>query len=232
MNQFAYLLFHIVIISSLLISKKLYPKMKLLTKQEVQSFIPVSLFFIVWDYLVTDVWWSFNNQYITFNSLVSYIKIPIEELAFFFVVPYALMVFVKNLFTIIKQTELQIHHNYFKLGQILIKLVLLFLGYKFYTQGLWYSFTISVLLILTPLELLKNKVYAIGLAFTLFMTLVFNYYLTYLPVVMYTQAYKTGVMIGTIPIEDFGYAIILYIWIVKGFHATKNTKVFTAQKEG
>jgi lycopene cyclase domain-containing protein len=231
MNQFAYLIFHLVIISSLVISKKLYPKMKLLTQKEFLGFIPVSIFFIIWDYLVTDIWWSFNLKYISFNSLVKDIKIPIEELAFFFVVPYALLVFVKNLFPIINQTDFRISDRYFKVLELVIKACLILSGFRFYALEFWYSFTICVLLFLTPLDIFKNKIYLIGLGFTLLMTLVFNFYLTYLPIVMYTQTYKTGFVIGTIPIEDFGYAIILYIWIVKGFHAKKNIDVFTAQKE-
>lgn len=231
MFKFAYLLFHFVIISALYISKKVYPKMLLLNKLEIKSYLPVSLFFIVWDYIVTDIWWSFNTAYIYFSGWLKYLKIPIEEIAFFFVIPYALLVFIKNLFVVSKMTQITFDKRFFDFLQVAVKFLLLSFAYYFFNTGLWYSFTVCFLLFFTPFSLLQYKIYTIGLVFTLFMTLVFNYYLTYLPIVMYTQAYKTGLQVGTVPIEDFGYAVILYIWIVKGFHATTDTKVFKVQKK-
>ncbi len=41
------------------------------------------------------------------------------------------------------------------------------------------------------------------------MTTIFDYYLTRMPIVGYNEAAISGVKIGTIPIEDYAYTIVL-----------------------
>jgi lycopene cyclase domain-containing protein len=220
-TSFAYMLFHFVIVGSLVLSYKLYPKMLFPTQKEMVRMLPVSLFFIIWDYFVTDIWWHFNSDFILFESFAKQFRLPLEEILFFFVVPFALLTFLKNILQYTQKSTFLLEKNMFSVNVFVVRLLLFTLAFIFFYQQQWYSFTIVVLLQFVEYSLLLVKSVSFGLLFTLCTTFIFNLYLTYLPIVTYTQSYKTGYMVGTIPIEDFGYAIILYLMLVKATNVSK-----------
>lgn len=73
---------------------------------------------------------------------------------------------------------------------------------------------VSVLLFLRlRLKIISPKIITI-LASTMFvMMLLFDTYLTSLPIVMYNNSLTMGIKIGSIPIEDFGYLVAVIILI-------------------
>ena len=231
-NSFAYLIFHVVILISLFLGKLIYPKMKFVSKSEYIRSLPVILFFIVWDYLVTGKWWDFNPEFILPIHNIFRLRLPIEEILFFFIIPFALLTFVKNLSNIerFKNNDKDVYNDdifnieVFKQLSILIKGLLLLSAVYFLDLEKWYTFSVLILLFITDLSFLQRKVYFYGLLFTVLTTFIFNCYLTFLPVVRYTQVYKIGLRVGSIPIEDFGYGILLYLWIVKAAYVSKTTK--------
>ncbi|MCB9800901.1 MAG: hypothetical protein H6773_01855 [Pseudomonadales bacterium] len=225
-SHFAYFFFHLVVLTSLILGKMLYPKMKVPTKTEVFSFLPISLVFIVWDYLVTDVWWSFNPTFVLGFTHVPFLRLPIEELLFFVTVPYALVTFLKNLHDHIPDKQIVIPRKVSVALSLLYRTSLVVGLYFSFVQEKWYTVIVVLGLALTGTRLLNQTAVTIGLLFTLFTTLLFNYYLTSLPIVLYTDIYKTGALVGTIPIEDFGYAALLYLWIVKALYARKCSDFF------
>lgn len=221
-DQFAYLQFHLVIIGSLFISKLFYKSMVFISVKKYLQILPVIFTFIIWDILVTDVWWSFNPQYIVGLNSVLNLPIPIEEVSFFFVVPFALLTFVENL----KQMKIMQSKNETKFLNVALRVAKLFsliIGYYSFINSWWYTFVISLLLLFTDFSALKKVWVQTGFYFLLFTTFIFNYYLTYLPIVLYTQEYKSNILIGTIPVEDFGYAIVLFLWILNRLYANKKT---------
>lgn len=54
-------------------------------------------------------------------------------------------------------------------------------------------------------------------------TIIFDNYLTGLPIVMYNDSLISGVKLGTIPIEDFSYIVALVI-IIPSFYEYFNEK--------
>ncbi len=215
---FAYVLFHGVIVGSLLLSRKLYPAMLVLSKAEVFRILPVSAFFIVWDFVVTGAWWEFNPEYILFPSLAAWMRLPIEEILFFLVVPYAVLTVVKNVLAFTEYARIGVSERVFMLLTVSLRLLLLGVAVVCFVKAQWYSFSVVVLLQLVEYSVLRVQGIALGLVFTVFTTLIFNMYLTALPVVVYGEGFMTGWRVGTIPVEDFGYGLVLYFLLVrKGF---------------
>jgi lycopene cyclase domain-containing protein len=213
-DALGYLLFHAVIVGTLVFSYKLYPAMLVLTKTEIIRMLPVSAFFILWDFLVTGAWWQFNPKFILLPSFSSVLRLPLEEVLFFLVVPYAVLTVVKNLLVYTKNSLVRSEDRVYMYLNICIRLCLLGLAAAFFARAQWYSFSVVVFLQLVDMSVLRSKGILLGLFFTLFATLIFNMYLTALPVVMYDEIYITGIRIGSIPVEDFGYGVLLYLLLI------------------
>jgi len=205
-----YLIFNLIIITGPILSIIFYPKIikpKLFPTSI--SIISTAAFFIIWDILVTGYFWEFNPNFILG---IYFINIPVEELLFFFTVPLScLLIFVnlkiksdqniilyKNLQNYLSIVALLIGAYFFILGKIYTSLVLILLG-----------FLIFIDYYITKTKLLFNKSYYKFFLFIILLTLLFNYYLTVRPVVIYNQSVKTNINIFTIPIEDFIYSFIL-----------------------
>lgn len=217
----SYLFFHLLILGSLGISKLFYSEMKFVSLNKFMKIYPVVIFFIIWDFVVTGSWWTFNPKFVhQLNALLNF-KIPYEEVLFFIVVPFALLSLLENLKLFIKSDRPIIKRDKFRSINYSLKLVIFIFVIFFYISQLWYSFFIMVLLLVTDFYPLIIKHFALGAIFTIMTTLFFNYYLTSLPIVMYDAAYKTNLLIGTIPIEDFGYGLLLYLWIVRCVYGKK-----------
>jgi lycopene cyclase domain-containing protein len=69
-------------------------------------------------------------------------------------------------------------------------------------------------------SLLEQKRFWLFLGITLGLTLIFNGYLTWRPVVIYNLKLKTNLLIWTVPMEDFIYGLILngaFVWVYEKF---------------
>jgi lycopene cyclase domain-containing protein len=211
-SHYAYLFFHVVIITSIGLSKICYKPMVLPSLKKLLKSVPVIIFFLIWDGLVTTHWWDFNQSFVLHQY--TFFKLPIEEILFFITVPFALLTLTENLHQRIKEPKIEekksLVYMYYSIKGVLIVVtgITLFQGY-YYT-----SFITGALFFAIRRTIIFNKIYSIGIGLTALTTLLFNYYLTALPIVTYNQVYKTNAMIGTIPLEDFGYGILLYIAVV------------------
>lgn len=169
----------------------------------------VALFFIIWDAFFTQYGvWGFNpNYHLPFLIL----GMPIEEWLFFFCIPYAsvfihysLAYFKPNLLLPRKFTQ------FITIGFILIALYMVFTNFtKVYTSvnytvligvlGYGYfkgirlmrRFYIAFLIILIPFFIVNGILTGTGLDE---------------PVVWYDNTENLGIRLGTIPVEDIGYA--------------------------
>jgi len=70
----------------------------------------------------------------------------------------------------------------------------------------------------------RKKALLATFVFLIFAMLIFNSYLTSLPIVLYNNNLTLGLKIGTIPVEDFSYliaAVLLVPTIFNFFHRDK-----------
>ncbi len=188
-------------------------------KKFVLASIPVALFFIVWDIFFTsqNVWW-FNEDYITGFKIFN---LPIEEILFFFVIPYACVFTFFNIvqfdkyipvdsiparvfFTLIFVLSLILsviyNEQWYTFSTFLIlSYSLFFFLFLYYDQKFLKYFLIEYVLIL-PFFLLSNGI------------LTGSFWVEN-PVVYYNDNHHLGIRIFNIPIVDFFYGMLMLLWI-------------------
>jgi len=169
------------------------------------AILSVSIPYIVWDALVTGWWWEFNSRYTLGFSLG---PLPVEEVLFFFVVPWSCLIIWENL------KELVTGRVTAQLELFVALVGLLTLGTSV-SQGWWYSASIGGLMCVLSLmsyrygQWLRWKVSGLYLVIVFLLTCIFNGYLTARPVVIYNTFTKSNLNLGTIPIEDIIYGLVL-----------------------
>ena len=207
--RFEYLLFNVVIIAGPLLFgslRRFYFLDRL--KQVFLSIVIIAVPYILWDALVTDSHWMFNERFILGIKIAG---LPIEEILFFLTVPFAC------LFTWDMMTRMfpDVRTNCGLLTQR-ISYILPVLGLWLILTGRQYTgFVLIFLALAVSLDkilgtaLIYQRRFYLYLLFIIVFTLLFNGYLTWRPVVQYDEAYQLGFRIFTIPIEDFGYGVSL-----------------------
>ena len=175
-----------------------------------------ALLFIVWDewFTIMQVW-SFNPRYLTGIYLG---HLPIEELLFFFLIPYCLMfmyhcseryflqfktngkgvMYINNILSFFLMITGIIYHN------------------KWYT-GCTFTLTGIALLLITNIPYGKTvnwlrfwMIYGFGLI----PFFIVNGILTSLPIVQYNNTENLGIRLTTIPVEDSVYNLLLFLFNV------------------
>lgn len=172
-----------------------------------------ALFYIIWDIFFTSKGiWSFNEKYI---SGIKIINLPLEEVLFFFVVPYC-CVFI---YECIRIYFPQLSNK--KFGNIIfIAFVptLLIAGIVFYNR--WYTSSTCILNAIFITIIYFNKKYFVKFNATLFLIaylvilipfLIVNGFLTAIPVVLYNNDENLGIRIFSIPFEDTFYGMLLIL---------------------
>ena len=184
----------------------------------------VASFFIIWDILFTkNGVWGFNNRYLIGTN---FFNIPIEEVMFFFFIPYSSVFVYFSLNYLIKKNPLE------KIQKQLTLILAVILGIV--SLIYWNHLYTSVTFILTSGYLFYNyqkkkdlsKIY-FSYFFTLFFFFIINGILTGSfidePVVWYNNNQNLGIRIGTIPLEDIFYGFLLIALIIQLFEFL-NTK--------
>ena len=178
------------------------------------SIIITAIFFIVWDVFFTKIGvWSFNPRY---HVGIEFFGLPLEEWLFFICIPYS-SIFIHFAFQFfypkVYLSDKKVKIIYWVLISILIPtivfnfdkwytavnysslVVILTLAYFRYSQILK-SFFITFLIILIPFSMVN------GILTGSFIEQ---------PVVYYNNAENLGIRLGTIPIEDIGYAFTMIL---------------------
>ncbi|MBS1612855.1 MAG: lycopene cyclase domain-containing protein [Bacteroidetes bacterium] len=168
----------------------------------------VAICFLVWDYFFTlNGIWGFNHQYITSIYLFN---LPIEEVLFFITVPYSCTFIHESLkYFFPKPINLLASKYLFYIVGGIMLVGSFFATHLAYTYSVLLTggLTLLVLPSIFPPALLN--LFSITFMLSLLPMLVVNGLLTYLPVVVYNNTQNCGIRIGTIPIEDFAYALVL-----------------------
>ena len=174
------------------------------------TIIPAS-FFIIWDswFTLRGVW-SFNDEYTLGFKILG---LPIEEWLFFVVIPYcSLFVYevLKSYFPLLDIEKLA-----FRTFTLLL-IVFTFIAFnsKEHEYTFWnFTFNAIFLIFLLINKWFKKHQSHLLLAFliNLLPMLLVNGVLTSLPVVKYNINEISGLMIYTIPTEDFFYFLLLFM---------------------
>jgi lycopene cyclase domain-containing protein len=183
-----------------------------------------ALIYISWDIFFTakNVW-SFNNNYITGIKLIN---LPIEEVLFFFVVPYSCVFIyecIRCYFPGVANKK--IADSFLQVMAGLLFITGLISYQKYYTS---WALTLCSLFIAT-LYIFKKcfKYFDAGFFLTAYAIilipfLLVNGFLTALPVVEYNNAENLGIRIYTIPVEDVFYGMLLVLMNVVLFEKLRN----------
>lgn len=166
--------------------------------------------YIIWDILVTGRHWNFNPAFI---SGISPFGLPIEEILFFFTVPFASLFIWEVISSYFPKQDVASN------GSVGIFRGLLLAGIILYSQGQkeYTAFALGALAIVGILDdFLQMQLFSQKrtLLYILAVTIsngIFNGYLTSRPVVIYDNIYNLGIRLGTIPVEDFFYGLSLIL---------------------
>ncbi len=177
----------------------------------------VAIVYIAWDVIFTKIGvWGFNP---TYYLGVTFFNLPLEEILFFFLIPYA---------SIFIHYSLQ---HFFPKAKLANKFVVLFT---------WLLILLLLVLIAMNMGKLYTQINGFFLVFALLLGLLdknktlHRFYISYLvilipfaivngiltgsfiddPVVWYNNAENVGIRFFTIPVEDFGYAFSMLYFSV------------------
>jgi lycopene cyclase domain-containing protein len=172
-----------------------------------------ALLYIAWDiYFTAKGVWSFNEAYITGIKIIN---LPIEEVLFFFVVPYC-CIFIYECIRSYFPAAAKIKWADKLLQAMAIALLVAgtILHNKYYT-GWTFILTGAVILLLyifkKQFSFFNASLFVISYAVMLLPFLIVNGFLTAIPVVLYNDAENLGLRIYTIPFEDTFYGMLLIL---------------------
>lgn len=173
-----------------------------------------AFFYIIWDCWFTFLGvWSFNPEYITGYKIIN---LPVEEVLFFFVVPYCCVFIYECIRCYFPNLK-----NVGTSDQILkvLAIILFIIGLVYY-QRIYSAFTFILLALFIGFYFIfkkyfsafKSNYFLLAYAIILIPFLLINGFLTALPVVLYNNAENLNIRIYTIPFEDVFYGMLL-IWM-------------------
>jgi lycopene cyclase domain-containing protein len=177
------------------------------------------IFYLAWDMLFTEIGiWSFNPRFIT--GIYGY-NLPIEEILFFLVVPYCctfiyecVRCYLPNLY------ENKNTNTAFRFVGLLFIVCSFFVtdkAYTFYTLLFTGSFITLFYFFPSWNKGFRTSAFLLSFAISLIPFLIVNGMLTSIPVVIYNHNQNMNLRIGTIPIEDTIYGMLLIMWNIYGF---------------
>jgi lycopene cyclase domain-containing protein len=178
------------------------------------SILITGAFFLVWDQWFTEMnIWGFNRMYIT-GYFVG--DIPIEEILFFFTVPYACIFIYECLIAYLKKSEtFEDLHRWFTLLFFGVTSSLLY----WFNDHLYTGITCVILslMLATHLIVIRRR-YLSWFYFAFFVSIIpmllVNGILTSKPVVVYNPNEIMGFKVMDIPVEDFFYNMTLLLMTV------------------
>jgi len=183
--------------------------------------------FILWDFFYTYLAvWGFNPKYITGINIFN---LPIEEMLFFFCIPYASLFTYFALKSLIKLNPLQKHEN--NISNLLLIFLVIFGSFHF--PKLYTSFTcLGLAMFLIYLKFIHKASFLADFYLMFFFILIpffiVNGILTgsFIPeeIVWYNDAENSKIRMFTIPFEDTFYGMFLLLLNVFLYELLKTQK--------
>ena len=188
-------------------------------------------FFVFWDASFTQMKvWSFNERYLTGVKIGN---LPLEEVLFFICIPYACVFTYFALNYLIKKDFLFAYQK--RVSGIFI-VMLLTTG--FYHFEKWYTSVTFILLGLTMLfQMLTHATRYMGRFYFAYAVILLPFFAVNMlltgsliegEVVWYDNAENLGIRLGTIPVEDIFYGMLLVlmnVMIYEGLHLKRGWRV-------
>ncbi|MEN8906217.1 MAG: lycopene cyclase domain-containing protein [Clostridiales bacterium] len=178
--------------------------------------------FVVWDIIFTSLEvWSFNDSHL---SGIHMVNLPIEEVLFFFTVPYASLFTYETLKTYWPEINPVKVSKIFTLliSFLLITIAVFSLG-KIYTSITFLSLSLMLLFFQFVVKSAVMGRFYIAYLIIIFPFTFFNGILTgsiiESPVVLYNNFENLGIRIFTIPVEDVFYGMLLILLNISLFEA-------------
>jgi lycopene cyclase domain-containing protein len=173
-----------------------------------------AIFFIIWDIIFTKMGvWRFNPRY---HSGVEFFDLPIEEWLFFICIPYA-SIFIHFAFHFfypkVSLSDKTVKIIYWILIAILLPTI-------FIHYDKWYTAINYIILVLLLTYTVFKVPHILDTFFITFLIILIPFFLvngiltgSFIdePVVFYNNAENLGIRLGTIPIEDVGYAFSMLL---------------------
>lgn len=190
-------------------------------KEVLLSIFIVGIPYLIWDALFTKhKIWGFSEGRV---SDLKFFLLPLEEVLFFVVVPYALIFIYEVLSFYFRDRVINLNLNYY----LIIALAFLFLSIIAYpriytTTQMSVTALLFLLISVFKINIIRKKNYWLFILISFVPFLVVNYFLTSIPIVWYDNSENLSIRILTIPLEDFFYhftyssfVIIVYSYLVK-----------------
>jgi lycopene cyclase domain-containing protein len=193
-----------------------YPKANFSKKWRfvLPGILITAVFFLIWDELFTRMGiWSFNPDYLTGFQIF---HLPVEEVLFFFCIPYACIFTYFALTYLIEKDYLFPHHEIISSVIIILLLVIgiynldrLYTGVTFILTGTFLAF-----------QMLKLRPRYMGRFYLAFLVILIPFFIlngiltgSFIdePVVYYNNNENLGIRIGTIPVEDIFYGMLMIL---------------------
>ena len=176
-----------------------------------------AVFFIAWDALFTELGvWGFNPRYLMGWGFAG---LPVEEILFFFCIPYSCLFTYFALKHLIQKDILFPHQEL--ISSVIIILLLVFGGY--FIDKLYTGVTFLLTGLFLSLVLLKLRMRFMGRFYLAFAALLIPFFIvngiltgSFIeePVVWYNNEENMGIRLGTIPLEDMVYALLMILMSV------------------
>lgn len=179
------------------------------------------LIFLFWDVLFTIKGvWSFNPRYITGLSIF---HLPLEEVLFFFTVPFACIFIYACLNYYFPRRSPDVVTISLSSLIILLSIALLIIYYDRLYTTVTFGLTLALLVIL-QFTLKANWLPDFYRAYLVALVpfYIINGILTSVPIVIYNNAQNTAFRVGTIPFEDHFYLMALLLMNIGFFEYFKN----------
>ncbi len=190
-------------------------------KEVLLSIFIVGIPYLIWDALFTKhKIWGFSEGRV---SDLKFFLLPLEEVLFFVVVPYALIFIYEVLNFYFRDRVIHLNLNYY----LIIALAFLFLSIIAYpriytTTQMLVTALLFLFISVFKIDIIRKKNYWLFILISFIPFLVVNYFLTSIPIVWYDNSENLSIRILTIPLEDFFYhytyssfVIIVYSYLVK-----------------
>lgn len=200
----------LIIIFPLLFSFKWKFKYYKYFKPLAASFLIVGLSYILWDIIVTarGDWW-FEEEFLIGIEILG---LPIEEILFFIVVPFACIFIYENLDYFVKDKKIVFNKWFY----LILALIFIIIGVIYRSQDytILAMFSCALFFILASTlypEILKSRNFWFYIILSFIPFIIFNYLLTSLVIVSYNPDAIWGGFEAwngrffTIPFEDFFY---------------------------